>query len=243
MAVQMEKAKIQVLRKNKAEEVIPVMFNPSEYKISKSVNYSESDVQGKEIKTTIYKNGNPATLNVQLFFDYDIRYSSDGEKSSKDKRDVRKYTERILALLKPEKDTKKGLPHPPKCKFTWGTFSFYGYVSSANQSFTRFTNEGVPVRATVDITFTEIPDSTENNKDKKDIEKQYGAIKVNWQEELCTQTKSPENWRKIAEGAGILNPRTDGKNNRPNSVSNISLAKAAKDKKNTAIIVNKNKKK
>lgn len=232
MAVQMEKAKIEVLKDNKTEEVIPVMFNPSEYKINKTVNYATSEVQGKDPKPIVYKNGNPATLNVQLFFDYDIRYSSDGERSSNDKRDVRKYTERILRLLKPENDGKKGLQHPPKCKFIWGTFSFEGYVSSANQSFTRFTNEGVPVRATVDLTFTEIPDSIGNNKDKKEILRQYGAIKVNWQEELCTQTKSPENWRKIAEGAGILNPRTDGKSNRPNSVSNINSLNASKYKKN-----------
>lgn len=231
--VQMQKAKIEIVKKGKVEGNIPVMFNPNEYKINKTVNYATNDIQGKDSKTTVYKNGNPATLTVQLFFDCDMRYSSNGEKSSKDKNDVRKYTERILALLIPEKPTGNELPQPPECKFVWGTFNFFGYVSSATQSFTRFTKEGVPVRATVDLTFTEISDSTANNKTKKDIQKQYGTPKVNWQEELCTQTKTPENWRKIAESAGILNPRTEGKSNRPNSVSNINSLNAAKYKKNS----------
>lgn len=205
----LQKAKIIVIssKKSNKEKTIPVMFNPSEYKISKNVNYNTTNIQGKQSKKIIYKNGEPATLSLELFFNCDVKYNAKQELKSEE--NVRKYTERILRLLIPDESGQ-----PPTCKFIWGKFTFVGYVSSATETFTRFTQEGIPIRATVSLTIIEKPDDTSNNRSDADIES-YGSIEANETEVLCNRGKRPDEWRKIAESEGILNPRSTRENNRP----------------------------
>jgi nucleoid-associated protein YgaU len=51
-------------------------------------------------------------------------------------------------------------PSTPWVVFTWGTFetaSFTAYVESVRAAYTMFNQSGVPIRATCDLTITEIP--------------------------------------------------------------------------------------
>lgn len=198
----LQKAKIIVISSTKKndEKTIPVMFNPNEYKISKNVNYSTTNIQGKKSKKISYKNGEPATLSLDLFFNGDVKYTAKEE--LKEEENVRKYTERILDLLIPGEDG-----HPPICKFIWGKFTFIGYISSATETFTKFTQEGTPIRATVNLTIMEIPDENNNRRSEKDYDS-YGKLDLKYTDAICNQGKTPDQWRKIAESKGILNPRT-----------------------------------
>lgn len=198
----LQKAKIVVIssKKSNKEKTIPVMFNPSEYKITKNVNYETTNIQGQKSKKVSYKNGQPTTLNIDLFFNGDVKYTAKEELKSEE--NVRKYTERILELLTPDESG-----HPPICKFIWGKFTFVGYISSATETFTRFTQDGIPIRATVNLTIMEKPDDISNKRSEKDFES-YGDLESNNTEVLCNQGKTPDQWRKIAESKGILNPRT-----------------------------------
>ncbi|CAI3629085.1 MULTISPECIES: hypothetical protein [Clostridium] len=198
----LQKAKIIVISSNKSneEKTIPVMFNPSEYKITKNVNYKTTNIQGQKSKKINYKNGEPSTLNVDLFFNGDVKYTAKEE--LKPEENVRKYTERILELLIPDKDG-----YPPTCKFIWGKFTFVGYISSATETFTRFTQDGIPIRATVNLTIMEKPDDLTNKRTEKDYES-YGKLELKNTDTICNQGKTPDQWRKIAESKGILNPRT-----------------------------------
>ena len=198
----LQKAKIIVISSDKSndEKTIPVMFNPNEYKISKNVNYNTTNIQGRKSKKISYKNGDPATLSLDLFFDGDVKYTAKEE--LKEAENVRKYTERILDLLVPGENG-----HPPICKFIWGKFTFVGYISSATETFTKFTQEGIPIRATVSLTIMEKPDDKSNKRSEKDY-KSYGELDLKYTDALCNQGKNPAQWRKIAESKGILNPRT-----------------------------------
>lgn len=209
----LEKAKIIIKDGPDKDKEIPVMFNPSEYKISKRVNYNTQNVQGKKDKPISYKNGDPASLELELFFDCDMKYNSKEETVAE--QNVRKYTDRILKLLIPVSSDEKSPGVPPTCQFAWGTFIFVGYISSANQSFTRFTQEGVPVRATVNLTIMEKPDDTANSITDATL-KAYGDIETSSNDELCNQGKTPSEWRTIAKAQGILNPRATQSSNRPN---------------------------
>lgn len=209
----LEKAKIVIKEGPDKDKEIPVMFNPSEYKISKSVNYNTQDVKKTDDKPIVYKNGNPANLDVELFFDCDMKYNSKEEKISE--QNVKKYTDRILKLLVPLSATDSTPGVPPTCQFAWGDFIFVGYISSATQTFTRFNQKGIPIRATVNLTIMEKPEDTSNNITDATLAK-YGDINTSTSDELCNAAKTPEEWRKIAEQKGILNPRLkDDSSSRP----------------------------
>lgn len=210
----LEKAKIVIREGPDKDKEIPVMFNPSEYKISKSVNYNTQNVQGTKDKPITYKNMEPASFEVELFFDCDMKYNSKKEKIAE--QNVRKYTDRILKLLSPVK-TSKGAIVPPICLFMWGKFLFVGYISSATQTFTKFTQEGIPIRATVNLTFMEKANGISNNITDKTL-KQYGDIEKGGNDELCNKSRTPAEWRKIAEKQGILNPRSSDSSSRPKSL-------------------------
>jgi len=80
------------------------------------------------------------TLTLDLFFD-----------TSEEKTDIRKYTERITDLT-------SDIHSPSIYLFKWGNFIFPCKIESAEKRFTMFTPEGIPVRATIKITLTEIKD-------------------------------------------------------------------------------------
>ena len=54
-----------------------------------------------------------------------------------------------------DKNKKK---HVPLVAFHWGVFFFVSYITSMTQKFILFTREGIPVRAKVDVTFTQYRD-------------------------------------------------------------------------------------
>lgn len=203
----LQKAKIIVVENRSDIKEILVMFNPSEYKISKNVNYNKNNVQSQDTQDPMYGNGECAELDLVLFFDCDLKYKNNNDSKNEIKaHDVRKYTERIMSLMKPGENQK-----PPLCDFIWGSFSFRGYISSVTQSFTRFTQEGIPIRAEVNLKFIEQSKKESNNKNEF---KKYGEIETYKEEtesQLCNIAykllNSPNEWRKIADKMGINNPR------------------------------------
>jgi len=44
---------------------------------------------------------------------------------------------------------------PPQVAFEWGVFCFVAVITNMTQKFTLFTKDGIPVRAKVDVTFTQ----------------------------------------------------------------------------------------
>ncbi len=47
---------------------------------------------------------------------------------------------------------------PPQVAFEWGVFRFVSYITNMTQKFTLFKNDGTPVRAQIDVTFTQYTD-------------------------------------------------------------------------------------
>jgi nucleoid-associated protein YgaU len=175
-------------------ETIEVLFNPNEYSINKTNAYAEEKTQGMAAPLLQFNYGDARTLSMKLFFDtYDRR------------SDVREYTGKIMKLLEIDRD----FHAPPVCFFNWGQFSFVGVLWKADQHFTLFLSDGIPVRATMDVTF----------KEYFEAEKQAGRL------QSATYTKSyvvrsgdtlsgiadqkyndPAHWRIIAEENHIDDP-------------------------------------
>jgi len=134
----LSKAMIMVQRGNNVTDRIDVLFNPSEYAIRNSNEYSWDTIPGLNQPIAYFISGAVPTLTMTLFFD---TY----EKGA----DVRAHTQKIAKLL----DVDKDLHTPPLCKFVWGSLQFKGVIESVSQKFTMFLDSGIPVRASLDVTF------------------------------------------------------------------------------------------
>jgi Contractile injection system tube protein len=129
-------------------ERISVLFNPHEYSISKSNYWQRARTTGANLPRTTFSNGEPARMDIELFFD-----------SYEEKMDVRRHTDKIAKLMevniREEGEGKK--LRPPKVKFHWGlSWTFKAVITNMTQHFTLFLPTGTPVRATVNVTFEQI---------------------------------------------------------------------------------------
>ena len=139
----MEKAKIVNL--DTGEEV-KCLFNPNEYTFSKKNTWTSKKVKGQNVPSLEFGGGDSMTLRMQLFFD---TYTTGG--------DVRTTTNKIWKLMNintslADMTSTKG--RPPMVEFQWGaTWSFKAVITSISQKFTLFRDNGIPVRATLDVDF------------------------------------------------------------------------------------------
>lgn len=139
----MEKAKLVNLDTN---EEVNCLFNPNEYTFSKRNSWTSTRVKGQNVPTLEFGGGDSIELRMQLFFD---TYATGG--------DVRTVTNRIWKLMNIDSnltDMTSFKGRPPMVEFQWGaTWSFKAVVTSISQRFTLFRDNGIPVRATLDVNF------------------------------------------------------------------------------------------
>ncbi|MFT4923421.1 MAG: hypothetical protein ACI8XM_002647 [Haloarculaceae archaeon] len=194
-----EKATIQVLDKNgTVKESFDVPFNPSEYDVDSSLQYSEQDVPGHTSPVTQFVNGTATSLSMELFFD---RYEA-GE-------DVRQDTEKIESLLDLD-DQRKA---PPVLRVAWSTLQFTCVLESANTTYTLFMPDGTPARARMNVTFTEYSTAEKKQREQPGTSEDNERIHVVTEGDTlwdiaAQQYGDPTKWRKIADENGISNPRT-----------------------------------
>jgi len=127
--------------------VIPVQFNPPEYTVTKAAQIAEIAIPGIDSPILQFVRGQTRTLALELFFDTTLSGSSEATVV-----DVRLRTEVIAELGRIQPNTHA----PPRIRFIWGTgLSFRAIVDNVQQKFTLFNPAGVPVRATLTMSFKE----------------------------------------------------------------------------------------
>ncbi len=137
----LKKAFIQVLdARGKVKEEVSVTFNPTEYTMEKSNEFANINIPGLESPMLQFSRGNLESLTMDLFFD-----------SYAEGKDVRDHTNKITDLLKIDPD----IHAPPILRFVWGKLSFTCVLNRVSKKFTMFRSDGVPVRATLGVTFSE----------------------------------------------------------------------------------------
>lgn len=197
----LKKARIEVLDgKGKIDEEIKVLFNPTEYSLDKSVTYGDQALPGFTSPVTQFVSGDAETLSMELFFDV---YESD------EVEDVRTHTDRIDELLRVDGD----LHAPPIVRFVWGSISFKSVLESASKRFTMFLDDGIPVRARMDVTFREYTTPGEQRAEQPRHSADRATIhRVTEGDTLWAiadaEYGDPTEWRSIATANGIENPRT-----------------------------------
>lgn len=126
---------------------VDCMFNPFEYTVSKQNTYGENPKNNGDVPQVEFKKSGPQTLKLSLMFD-----------TYEDFEDVSLTTNKLWKLMeaktREEGDKSKKVP-PPSVAFEWGVFRFVAVITDMTQKFTLFKQDGTPVRAKVDATFTQ----------------------------------------------------------------------------------------
>lgn len=129
-------------------DTLVVHFNPE------SLQYTVTNTlrdEGKGAQKKQFVDKTDPKLSMQLVFD-----------STDSGRDVRLDTIKLAKLISSyddaEKQAKKGgkggKQVPPNVEFSWGNFAFTGLIESYKETLDYFSETGVPLRSTVDITMT-----------------------------------------------------------------------------------------
>jgi hypothetical protein len=131
---------------------IECLFNPNEYTFVKNNTWTPHPDKGGDLPRLEFAGGSSQKLTMQLFLDTTLTGG-----------DVRDTIKKILDLMKVNKDLRDSASNkvrPLRVEFSWGrVWSFKAVITSLTQKCTLFRDDGVPVRATLDVTFLQAEES------------------------------------------------------------------------------------
>jgi Contractile injection system tube protein/LysM domain len=196
----LEKLEIRIEGKSEAEKIV-ALFNPNLITISKTVNWHVAPTTGRDAPDMQFTHGDPAILNVDLFFDtYEAGTA------------VTDATAPIYDLTTVE--THGDIHRPPICTLSWGNFRtfFEGVMQSLTQRFTLFLEDGTPVRATLTCVFkqwrSKVEEAQAQNLQSADVAKTHTVLRGETLSSIAAaEYNDPALWRPIANANRIEDPR------------------------------------
>lgn len=196
-------AKAQITVEHTGER-LEVMLNPGEYTLQKDNNFASQTVPGLSSPLLQFVNGNLRTLEMELLFDTYLPLTT----QSKPPRDVRDETEKIIKLMKIDSE----LHAPPVLRFTWASLELRCVLARVSQKFQMFLDDGRPVRATLNCTFSEFIDeereAKEVNRQTADFSKAHTVIEGETLANVAFKFYGDAQlWRPIAITNRLVDPR------------------------------------
>ena len=198
-----ELQKAEILQVDNTSKKVACQFNPKDFSITRVIKYITRKSTGSDVPTREFAGGEPQNLTVRLLFD-----------STDDGSDVRNKYKTLLEMAKideTKKDTTTNLGEPPLCMFQWGSFlSYKGVITQVSQNFTLFKTDGTPLRANVDVTFSETGEQTkkQNPTTRTEARKIWVVHEGQTLDWIAYQEYGdPAYWRHIAETNNLANPR------------------------------------
>ena len=176
-----------------------VLFNPAEYSLEKGNQFASTPLPGLSNPILSFVNGDADVLTMELFFDTYTRMGAS---------DVRNETKKISRLL----DIDPELHAPPPVRFVWGPLGFRAVIERLAQRFTMFREDGVPVRAILNVTFKEYKTVAEQLNEKPNQSSDWSKRRVITERDRLSliaaiEYGDPAVWRVIADANDIANPR------------------------------------
>lgn len=167
---------------------LTVLFNPEEYALNRDNNYAQAQIPGRSAPLLQFTHGNMRTLEMELLFD-----------TYEKLRDVREETVKLTQLLDINPETHA----PPILLFVWGSLRFQCVLARANQKFILFLPDGRPVRARVQVSFSEFSNSSLEAKEIKRETADFTKVHVVTQGETLSSIaaqvySNPTLWRPLA---------------------------------------------
>jgi nucleoid-associated protein YgaU len=192
-------AQFEIVEPAEDQAVIPLHFNPSEYKIKKENAFAEIPIPGLESPPLQYVRGGAEVLSLEVLVD-----------TSADLGNVRdKYVSKLERLL--AKNQK--LHAPPIVDFVWGEQVFHGVLESLETTYVLFHSDGTPLRAKLALQLkeyrpVEIQLREEGEDTSSDVEKRYVARAEETYSSIAGAVfRDPALWREIARANGVTDPR------------------------------------
>ncbi len=183
---------------------VACMFNPFEYSVSKQNQFSEEPANDSDTPHGEFFKAGAQKLALKLMFDtYEM-----GEDVTQETRKLWKFM-----MTKTQSEARQNEKiQPPQVAFEWGVFKFVSYITNMTQKFTLFKNDGTPVRAVVDVTFTQYTDVEDYQNQNPTSgggpnERIHQVIAGDRLDTIAAEVyRDAGKWRLIAEHNGILNP-------------------------------------
>jgi hypothetical protein len=177
---------------------IPLRFNPTDFKISKSNTFAEIGIPGLETPPIQYVRGGSETLSLEALVD-----------TSDTLEDVRvAFVGRLRALMTP--DTREHAP--PIVRFVWGPTVFVGVVEKLDVTYQMFQPDGVPLRAKLDLSLRQYREAAKQAQDpprsSPTVEKGYLVRRGDTLAGIAANLyRDPGAWRVLARANGSADPR------------------------------------
>lgn len=201
------------------EETIDFQYNPSELSFQKGVQIAEIAIPGLDTPLLQFVRGQNETLTLDLFFDTTDETGVGGTPVS-----VLTRSDRVYQLVKIDPSTHA----PPICRFEWNKefpgsglsdalagqkrTSFQCLVETVRHKYTQFSDQGVPQRATLNVTLREykaldvqLKQLGLNSPDKTQIRvlRSDETLSAIAEEHYLDAAE----WRRIADANGVEDPR------------------------------------
>lgn len=200
MTGKLKRAKITVLEGSRAGTTVEVFFNPTEYSLEVGNSFQESALPGLDNPVVHFINGESNSLSMDLVVD--TWTETRGGRNAGD------ITRQIADLLKIDGE----LHAPPPVRFEWGWLEFKAVVEKLSQRFTMFRDDGIPVRATLSVTFKQYRPLSEQLEDPRRSSVDKTKRRVLTADDsiwliAAREYRDPRHWRTIARRSRVENPR------------------------------------
>ncbi len=236
---------------------IVVQFNPATLRVTLSNILKAENHGGASSAAAQYVGTSESSLAVELLFDTTVAHEEIQHSVTQEPRennafnplraselgtragstqieansDVRKLTQRIAeAFMKPLNPESVRPGAPQRCRFQWGSFQFTGMLATYSETLDFFAPEGIPLRATLALTFKEdryqfVLGKTEQNLQHQSPTFASGGAGISADRATQAAGGNPRDWRGTANFNGLENPRVtpEGGLDMPGPGLNISL--------------------
>ena len=200
------KATLRVKVGDPPRKELKFLYNPTEYTITKGTTWNRPQAKGaKSAGRPEFGGTNPQTVQLEIFFD-------DWEAGAGTVADD------VACLLEWTKPTGKSVgkkkPEPPILALEWGTNpalgTFQGALKSITAKYTLFDDQGMPIRATANITLEEIPVDQPKQNPTSGSRSSYRSHVLRDGDSLSSiaynEYGDPGLWRGLAVANGIDDP-------------------------------------
>ncbi len=189
-------------------ERVAVMFNPEDYSVSRENNFAQVAVPGLSAPIIQFSHGNQQSLEMELFLDTYETHREGSRQIAGAGDDVRKHVRQITDLMNIQPATHA----PPVLLFTWGSLAFTCVLARATQKFVLFLPDGTPVRARVQVSFSQYNNAELEAKEIKRETADYSRFHLVRPGEkmfaiAAAAYGEPRLWRAIALRNGVEDPR------------------------------------
>jgi contractile injection system tube protein/LysM domain-containing protein len=126
-------------------ETIPVLFNPTEYAITKTNTWTFKEVQGQSLPPPEFGGGAPRSITLSLLLDNSLL---------EDSQTVKDITDKLFKMMEVDDGQPAGgtRASPPKVTFRWGAVdTFLAVCTSLTVTYQLFEPNGMPIRADIKL--------------------------------------------------------------------------------------------